>query len=161
MPHYFAVWEQAGLFLAGLMATYMPQLVVPRVAAKLRNETHGVILPAEEQELRVYLDERYRTGTRLNLNQLGEAILGEREADHRLHIYLSLLERYDVEYISVKISSIVSQLNLIAFEQPWVPSHIVCVSCIGRRWSTPTSLRVDGGSPNLSTWTWRSTATCT
>ena len=85
VPHYFAVWEQAGL-----MATYMPQLVVPRVAAKLRHETHDVILPAEEQELRVYLDERYRTGTRLNLNQLGEAILGEREADHRLHIYLYL-----------------------------------------------------------------------
>ena len=39
VPHYFAVWEQAGLFLAGLMAIYMPQLVVPRVAAKLRKHT--------------------------------------------------------------------------------------------------------------------------
>ena len=90
VPHYFAVWEQVGLFLAGLMATYMPQLVAPRVVARLHNETHDVILPAEERERRAYLDERYRTGTRLNLNQLGEAILGEREADHRLQTYLSV-----------------------------------------------------------------------
>lgn len=77
VPHYFAVWEQASLFLYDMMATDMPQLVVPRVVAKLRHETHDVILPAEERELRAYLDERYRTGTRLNLSQLGEAILGK------------------------------------------------------------------------------------
>ena len=112
VPHYFAVWEQAGL-----MAAYVPQLIVPRVAARLRHETQDVILPAEEHELRAYLRERYRTGTRLNLNQLGEAILGEHEAQHRLRTYLSLLERDDVEYISVKISSIVSQINLVAFDQ--------------------------------------------
>ncbi|MCE2487158.1 MAG: bifunctional proline dehydrogenase/L-glutamate gamma-semialdehyde dehydrogenase [Desulfurellaceae bacterium] len=146
VPHYFAVWEQAGLFLAGLMATYMPQLVVPRVAAKLRNETHGVILPAEEQELRAYLDERYRTGTRLNLNQLGEAILGEREANHRLHTYLSLLERDDVEYISVKISSIVSQINLVAFEQTLdAITHRLRVlyrAAMARSYLTPSGQRV-------------------
>ena len=146
VPHCFAVWEQAGLFLAGLMAIYMPQLVVPRVAAKLRNETHGVILPAEEQELRAYLDERYRTGTRLNLNQLGEAILGEREADHRLHTYLSLLERDDVEYISVKISSIVSQINLVAFEQTLdAVTHRLRVlyrAAMARSYLTPSGQRV-------------------
>ena len=77
MPHYFAVWEQAGLFLAGLMATYMLQLVVHRLAAELRYETHDVILPAEERGMRAYLDERYRIGIQLNLSQLGEAILGK------------------------------------------------------------------------------------
>ena len=40
VPHYFAVWEQAGL-----MAAYVPQLIVPRVAARLRHETQDVILP--------------------------------------------------------------------------------------------------------------------
>ena len=54
MPHSFAVWEQAGLFLAGLMAAYMPRLVVSRVAARLRSETYDVTLPAEEQELQTY-----------------------------------------------------------------------------------------------------------
>ncbi len=117
VPHYFAVWEQAGLYLVGLMATYMPQVIVPWVVAKLRHETHDVILPAEEQELQTYLSRRSRAGIRLNLNQLGEAVLGEHEAQRRLRAYLSLLERDDVEYISVKISSIVSQISLIAFDQ--------------------------------------------
>ena len=117
VPHYFAAWEQAGLYLGALMGEYMPQLVVPVITAKLRHDTQNVILPSEEDELRAYLHKRYTSGTRLNLNQLGEAILGEAEAERRLHASLTLLARPDVEYISVKISSIVSQISLIAFEQ--------------------------------------------
>ena len=52
---------------------------------------------------------------RLNLNLLGEAILGEGEAARRLEAYLALLARDDVEYISVKVSSVFSQINLVAF----------------------------------------------
>lgn len=117
VPHYFAAWEQAGLHLGGLIGEYIPHLVVPLVIAKLRHETQSVILPSEEDELRAYLHQRYTAGTRLNLNQLGEAILGEEEAERRLQAYLTLLARPDVEYISVKISSVVSQLQLTAFEQ--------------------------------------------
>src|SRR6185295_15661929 len=69
----------------------------------------------EEDELRRYLDERRRAGIRLNLNQLGEAILGEGEAARRLEAYVALLGRDDVEYISVKVSSILSQIDLVAF----------------------------------------------
>src|SRR6185295_18897366 len=97
------------------MAAYLPGLVVPPIIARLRHETQSVILPGEEQELRRYLRERRQHGTRLNLNQLGEAILGEAEAQRRLEAYLALLARDDVEYISVKISSIFSQINLVAF----------------------------------------------
>ena len=117
VPHYFSAWEQAGLYLGALMGEYMPQLVMPVITAKLRHDTQNVILPSEEDEFRAYLHKRYTSGTRLNLNQLGEAILGEAEAERRLHAYLTLLARPDVEYISVKISSIVSQINLIAFDQ--------------------------------------------
>ena len=117
VPHYFSAWEQAGLYLGALMGAYMPQLVVPVITAKLRHDTQNVILPSEEDKFRSYLHKRYTSGTRLNLNQLGEAILGEAEAERRLHAYLTLLARPDVEYISVKISSIVSQISLIAFDQ--------------------------------------------
>src|SRR6185295_7241595 len=97
------------------MAAYLPGLVVPPIIARLRHETQSVILPGEEQDLRRYLSERRKNGTRLNLNQLGEAILGEAEAQRRLESYLALLARDDVEYISVKISSISSQIDLTAF----------------------------------------------
>ncbi|MCX6047337.1 MAG: bifunctional proline dehydrogenase/L-glutamate gamma-semialdehyde dehydrogenase [Chloroflexi bacterium] len=115
VPRYMEWWERGALALGGVMAHYLPSLVVPPIVARLRHETQSVILPGEEEDLRRYLRDRRRTGTRLNLNQLGEAILGEEEAQRRLDAYLALLAREDVEYISVKISSIFSQINLVAF----------------------------------------------
>ena len=97
------------------MAHYLPSLVVPPIVARLRHETESFILPGEEDDLRRYLAERRGAGIRLNLNQLGEAILGEEEAARRLEAYLALLARDDVEYISVKVSSVSSQIDLVAF----------------------------------------------
>ncbi len=115
VPRYMDWWERVALLLGGAMAHYLPSLVVPPIIARLRHETQNVILPGEEEDLRRYLEERRHAGIRLNLNQLGEAILGEGEAQRRLQAYLSLLARDDVEYISVKISSIFSQVDLVAF----------------------------------------------
>ena len=115
VPHYMDWWERAALLLGGAMAHYLPSLVVPPIVARLRHETENVILPGEEEDLRRYLETRRGDGMRLNLNQLGEAILGEAEAARRLEAYLALLAREDVEYISVKVSSVFSQIDLVAF----------------------------------------------
>src|SRR2546422_1874154 len=115
VPHYMDWWERVALLLGGAMAHYLPSLVVPPIVNRLRHETQNVILPGEEEDLRRYLEERRRAGMRLNLNQLGEAILGEAEAARRLEAYLALLARDDVEYISVKVSSVFSQIDLVAF----------------------------------------------
>lgn len=116
-PSYMDWWERVALVVGGVMGHYMPGLVVPAIMARLRQETRYVILPAEEEELHAYLARRRQGGVRLNLNLLGEAILGEAEAQRRLDGYLALLAREDVEYISVKISSMCSQLNQVAFDQ--------------------------------------------
>jgi RHH-type proline utilization regulon transcriptional repressor/proline dehydrogenase/delta 1-pyrroline-5-carboxylate dehydrogenase len=115
VPQYMDWWERVALLLGGALAHYLPSLVVPPIVSRLRHETQNVILPGEEEDLRRYLEERRGAGTRLNLNQLGEAILGEMEAARRLEAYLELLARDDVEYISVKVSSIFSQIDLVAF----------------------------------------------
>jgi RHH-type proline utilization regulon transcriptional repressor/proline dehydrogenase/delta 1-pyrroline-5-carboxylate dehydrogenase len=115
VPAYMDWWERVALLLGGAMAHYLPSLIVPPIVARLRHETQNVILPGEEEDLRRYLESRRRAGLRLNLNQLGEAILGEGEAAHRLQAYLALLARADVEYISVKVSSVFSQIDLAAF----------------------------------------------
>jgi RHH-type proline utilization regulon transcriptional repressor/proline dehydrogenase/delta 1-pyrroline-5-carboxylate dehydrogenase len=114
-PRFMEWWERVGLILGGVMAHYLPSVVVPPILARLRHESESFILPAEEDDLRRYLAERRAAGTRLNLNQLGEAILGEEEAARRLAAYMALLAREDVEYISVKVSSVSSQINLVAF----------------------------------------------
>jgi RHH-type proline utilization regulon transcriptional repressor/proline dehydrogenase/delta 1-pyrroline-5-carboxylate dehydrogenase len=114
-PRFMEWWERIGLTLGALMGQYLPSLVVPPIVARLRHETEALILPAEDEDLRRYLADRRAAGIRLNLNQLGEAILGEAEAARRLDAYLALLARDDVEYISVKISSVSSQIDLTAF----------------------------------------------
>ena len=54
---------------------------------------------------------------RLNINHLGEAILGEEEAHKRLKLYLDDLAKPDFAYMSIKLSTIYSQINLLAREK--------------------------------------------
>lgn len=116
VPRYFSEWEQFLLRLGDVVGQVMPAFVVPFIVQRLRQETQAVLLPGEPRPFERYLRTRRATGIRLNINHLGEAILGEGEAAHRFDAYLELLTRADVEYISVKISSIFSQINLIAFD---------------------------------------------
>ncbi|MES2708197.1 MAG: bifunctional proline dehydrogenase/L-glutamate gamma-semialdehyde dehydrogenase [Verrucomicrobiota bacterium] len=104
---------QRGMLRLGLWASeYFPALVMPAVERQLRADSSGVILPGEPDKLGRYLAKRRAGGTRVNVNQLGEAILGEEEAAHRLASILGHLENPAVDYISVKISAIFSQIHL-------------------------------------------------
>ena len=50
------------------------------------------------------------------MNYIGEEVVGEQEAFSRLSLYLKALENPAIEYISVKISTIFSQIQPLAFE---------------------------------------------
>jgi RHH-type transcriptional regulator, proline utilization regulon repressor / proline dehydrogenase / delta 1-pyrroline-5-carboxylate dehydrogenase len=58
-------------------------VVMPLVTRRLRNESAGVILPAEDPAFAQHLARRRREGMRANVNVLGEAIIGELEAPRR------------------------------------------------------------------------------
>jgi RHH-type proline utilization regulon transcriptional repressor/proline dehydrogenase/delta 1-pyrroline-5-carboxylate dehydrogenase len=116
LPRGFSLFDRGMLAAASVGSRILPELVLPAVRHRLRAESDGVILPAEPEPLGRYLKERYAEGTRTNLNQLGEAILGEEDAADRHAALLGLLARRDVDYISVKISAILSQVNVAAWE---------------------------------------------
>ena len=117
VPRYLALLDRA-LFAAGtLAAPLVPWIVMPQVERRLRRETGNVILPAEPAELSRHLERRRRQGVRLNLNRLGEAILGEEEAERRFRANLALLADPAVDYLSVKVSSICSQVSSYGFER--------------------------------------------
>lgn len=102
--------------LGARMASRAPHLVSTLVSRRLRGETRGVILPADERALTDHITKRRAEGIRLNLNVLGEATIGEGEAERRLDATLAALAREDVDYVSVKISAICSQISLLAFD---------------------------------------------
>jgi RHH-type proline utilization regulon transcriptional repressor/proline dehydrogenase/delta 1-pyrroline-5-carboxylate dehydrogenase len=108
--------DRAGLKLAAATGRWWPGGVARVVDARIRRETAGVILAAEDPALARHLARRRREGLRVNVNRLGEAILGDGEADRRRDAVAELLQRDDVEYVSVKISALCANLDVLAFE---------------------------------------------
>lgn len=76
-----------------------------------------MILPGERGALRAHLEKRKKEGVAINLNRLGEAILGEEEAQDRLETYLQDLKEPEINYISVKLSALYSQVNALDFDK--------------------------------------------
>ena len=101
----------------GRLGPRLPRLVVPAARQRVRAEMAGVILPASRWRLARHAGQRRRQHIRLNVNVLGEAILGEDEAEQRLQRVLDVLAQPAVDYVSVKISSIASQLDVLRFDR--------------------------------------------
>jgi RHH-type proline utilization regulon transcriptional repressor/proline dehydrogenase/delta 1-pyrroline-5-carboxylate dehydrogenase len=97
------------------LAPRLPRLVIPLVEARIRAEADGVVLPAEERPFAAHLARRHTEGLGVNVNVLGEAILGDDEAERRLADVIDRVRRPDVTYVSVKISAICAQLSSLAF----------------------------------------------
>jgi len=116
-PVYLPTPARVAMKAGELASGVVPDLVMPQVAGQLRRESASVILPAEPTELHRHIRKRRSAGMQLNLNQLGEAVLGEGEALRRLGANLKRLEDPDCDYISVKFSSIYSQIHAIGFEE--------------------------------------------
>lgn len=114
IPRFFSPLDQALLLGFQTFGSWLPSVTVPLVTSHLRHETANVVLPAEPELLHAHLAARRQQGLRMNLNFLGEALLGEAEAERRLRKYLDALASPDVEVLSVKISTIDSQIMPIA-----------------------------------------------
>ena len=115
-PAYMTPFERGLFKLFELASPWLPRLTSGAVMARIRAEMNRVVLPGADQPLSRRLDARNAEGVTVNLNHLGEAILGEQEARERLATYAHDLTRPNVRCVSVKISSIASQLNLLAWE---------------------------------------------
>ena len=117
VPNYLTTDKKCALTLFKYLGRPLSPITVPLTVKMLRKETASVILPGEDSELKKHMARRRKEGVRINLNLLGEAILGEEEALHRQNIYLADLAKPEVEYISIKISTIYSQINLLAWDE--------------------------------------------
>ncbi len=115
-PRYLSLFKRAALNLFQIFGKTFSFFFVPLGTWILRKETATVVLPGEKHALSEHIKKRRAEGIRLNLNHIGEAILGEEEAQKRVNLYLHDLSQDDIEYVSIKVSSIFSQINLVAFD---------------------------------------------
>ena len=116
VPKYLNWIKRCQLHLFRIFGLFFAPLLIPLVTFMLRKETSSVILPGEPLTLAAHIQKRKKQGVRININHLGEAILGETEAKKRLGIYLEDLTKPEIEYVSIKISTIYSQINLLAWD---------------------------------------------
>lgn len=116
LPQYLPRWQRTQLWLGARSAALLPKTVTHAIRRQIRQETASVLWSSSAAKLTSLLGERHREQTRVNLNKLGEALLGEDEAGARVAQYIDLVARPDVDTVSIKVSSIASQLQPIAFE---------------------------------------------
>jgi RHH-type proline utilization regulon transcriptional repressor/proline dehydrogenase/delta 1-pyrroline-5-carboxylate dehydrogenase len=116
----FLPWPLRALIRTGaLAAPLLPWLVVPAARWVLRRMVRHLVVDASDRRLGSAI-RRIRGGdkaVRLNVNLLGEAILGEDEAARRLEGTRQLLLRDDVDYVSIKVSATVAPHSLWAFDE--------------------------------------------
>jgi RHH-type proline utilization regulon transcriptional repressor/proline dehydrogenase/delta 1-pyrroline-5-carboxylate dehydrogenase len=105
-----------GLKIISVLSFLFPSFVIKVVHQRVRMAAHGIILPAEAPLLSRHIQKRNGDHAILNINVLGEAVLGDHEARERLQSVIAMIQRPEVNYASVKISAIVSQLITIDFQ---------------------------------------------
>ncbi len=117
VPKYFSFLDRMAVRFGNVVAGWLPSAVMPRVTSKIRKDSEHVIISAADRKFQRYLEQRRDSGMRVNFNQLGEAVLGDHEADRRLEENMRRLSEPGVDYISVKLSAICSQISLTGYEQ--------------------------------------------
>src|SRR6478672_9019003 len=120
----FLPWHmRSAVRLGGTMAPVLPQVVIPIARRVLREMVGHLIVDATDAKLGPAIAKIRRDGIKLNVNLLGEAVLGEHEASRRLEGTHTLLARPDVDYVSIKVSSTVAPHSAWAFDE--AVEHVV------------------------------------
>jgi len=116
IPSFFSLPEKILMLLFIHAGRYLPGITVPRIINKMRQDSSHMIIAGEAEALEAFLHQRKRQGIKANINHIGEEVLGEEEAASRLDLYLNDLRNPSVEHISIKISTIFSQIQPLAFD---------------------------------------------
>jgi len=116
IPKCLPAFDRLKLFLFRKTSNLFSFILVPLFQRQMQKQTKSVIISAEKKALLDHIKKRTEQNVRLNINYLGEEVLGIKDEEKRLSLYLDYLEYPQINYVSVKISSIFSQINLVAFD---------------------------------------------
>ncbi|MDR6507014.1 bifunctional proline dehydrogenase/L-glutamate gamma-semialdehyde dehydrogenase [Arthrobacter oryzae] len=123
VPAFLPWYMRSAVQLGGTMAPVLPQVVIPIARKVLREMVGHLIVDATDAKLGPAIAKIRKDGIKLNVNLLGEAVLGEHEASRRLEGTHTLLARPDVDYVSIKVSSTVAPHSAWAFDE--AVEHVV------------------------------------
>ena len=116
LPPFLGRLDRLMLRAGARIGPALPGIVMPLARRRMRAIVGHLVAPAEHAALAGHLGRRRDDGWASNVNLLGEAVLGDGEADRRQQSLLDLLDAPAIDYVSVKLSSVVAQLNPWAFD---------------------------------------------
>jgi len=116
LPEFVGAVDRILLRAGARLAPLAPSIVMPIAQRRLRQLVGHMLVDAEPSRLHRHMRGRQEQGVALNINLLGEAVLGEQEADRRFRRTLDLIADPSVTYVSVKASAIASQIDLWSYD---------------------------------------------
>ncbi|PAF50152.1 1-pyrroline-5-carboxylate dehydrogenase [Helicobacter sp. 13S00401-1] len=123
MADFFTSGEKFLLFLFLGVGKSLPSMSVNLFVSKLKSDTKAMVLDDTPLKLKAHVEKRKTQNITLNVNLIGEEVLGEGEAGYRMRKYEEALKSDYINYISIKITTIFSQINILDFE--WSKNEIV------------------------------------
>jgi RHH-type transcriptional regulator, proline utilization regulon repressor / proline dehydrogenase / delta 1-pyrroline-5-carboxylate dehydrogenase len=112
----FNSFEQILIKLYKGIGHYFPFISVPLMLNQIRQVTDSILFFVGNNDFSKHVQKRKEEDIHLNVNLIGEALIGEEEAQERIEAYKALLNQDDINYISIKISTIYSQITSLAYE---------------------------------------------
>jgi RHH-type proline utilization regulon transcriptional repressor/proline dehydrogenase/delta 1-pyrroline-5-carboxylate dehydrogenase len=112
VPDFLSPADRLLLHIGSRAAGRLPGIVMPLTRRRLRQLVGDLVVAADERSITRHLRRLRAAGFDVNVNLLGEQVLGEQEANRRRDAIRQLILRGDVDYVSVKASSVASQLTL-------------------------------------------------
>ncbi|WP_084101966.1 bifunctional proline dehydrogenase/L-glutamate gamma-semialdehyde dehydrogenase [Demequina sp. NBRC 110051] len=94
-----------------------PRPTVAAARAVVRAMVGHLVVDARPDKLGAAVARIRRDGAEVNLNLLGEAVLGREEARRRVERTTALIEHPDVDYVSIKVSAAVAPHPAWAFDE--------------------------------------------
>lgn len=108
--NFFSQFEQILIWFFRDIGVYVSSISIPMFINYLRNDISSIVIKGEDPVLSKHLKARRDEGTRVNINVIGEIVLSKEEADERVRKYNKLLQNPDIDYLSIKISNLFSQI---------------------------------------------------
>lgn len=116
LPRFLGPVDRAMLRIGARLGRVVPGLVMPLARRRLRAIVGHLVVDADEPSMRRHLGRVRSEQFVPNVNLLGEMVLGEAEAARRLRAIEELVDDPSIDYVSVKVSGIASQLDLWSYD---------------------------------------------
>lgn len=95
----------------------VPHISIPLMRSQIRDVSENIVFEKGSDFFHKHIKHRKSQEVASNINLIGEALLGHGEAEIRIQQYLELLRSKSVNYVSVKISTIYSQIEPLAHQE--------------------------------------------